>query len=103
MSEDNMKDPAAGASGMVYDDTDKPEAPAKKKRGRPRKTDPAVSILEKRVEELETRIAASVPKTHQCHMCHKGGANIERGNTGEWFHPCLQAYRRGEDPTPLEE
>ncbi len=112
MSEDEVKDPASGASGAILTEEEKAQSsnpadqpPAKKKRARRKPAkDSEVEVLEKRVAELEARVMASVPEVEYCHMCHKPGATIPRGNTGEFFHtPCLQSYRRGNNPDPVKE
>ena len=121
MSEDNMtkEDIAAGASGMVFDDHDKSEAeaageppPAKKaakkgarKRAKRAEKDAEISahieLLERRLGEVEQKLSAHQIETHTCHMCHKGGATHQRGNTGEFYHgPCLVDFKNGKDPLP---
>ena len=113
---------AAGASGIILTDTDKGEiekeaaeivenAPELKpatapRRGRPKKKEAVadVELLERRLAEVEAKLAAHAIDTHKCHMCHKHGAVIQRGNTKEWFHaPCLSDYKQGQKPLPVPE
>ena len=109
MSEEeiNKEDIMAGASGSVLNEGDKQEAAEaaeKPKKKATRKRAPkkeSIEVLERRLEEVEQKLAAHQIETHRCTMCHKGGATIQRGNTGEFFHgPCLQDFRNGKDPIP---
>lgn len=106
----SKEDIAAGASGLPLTPEDKqesniipepaPDKPQRKSAKRAKKAE-EVEILERRLAELEAKVAAHDMKTHTCHMCHKPGATIQRGNTGEWFHgPCLSDFKQGKDPLP---
>ena len=76
---------------------------AKKKttRKRAKKSEGTLELEEvnERVRVLESLLASQGVKLHDCHMCHKGGATVQRGNTAQWFHAvCLSNFRAGEDP-----
>ena len=94
----------AGASGVPLTEDEEtaemlPTEPPKKKTKRSDAKDRMVETLERRLAEVEGKLDAHKITTKTCHMCHKSGARVQRGNTGEWFHePCLADYRVGMDP-----
>ncbi len=84
-------------------ETQKREAKKGTRKRAKKKTANGGRRLEERVAILEGLLASQGVQLHDCHMCHKGGATAQRGNTGEWFHVgCLTRYRAGEDPDAAE-